>query len=372
MERSERILKSNKPVSHGHQWLGFGACLALRKCCLLILIAMSTNTLTRRSALVPAFGALAAQALAQDDTGRGIPTRRLGRTGEQVSILCVGGAHLGRAAQDDGEAQALRLAHAAVDNGVSFWDNAWAYHDGYAEEFMGKALKGRRDKVFLMTKNSGRDYKFSAQCLEDSLRRMQTDYIDLWQFHETNYDNDPDWVFERGGLKFALEAQKAGKVRYIGFTGHKDPRIHLKMLAKGYEWASSQMPINPMDHFYRSFQNEVVPVCLTKDVGVIGMKCLGGGPRHGEIPSRTKVTAEMCVRWALSLPVSSIVRGYLTMEQLMADVKIARGFRPLSQDEREEILALSGPVAGDGRHEHFKSTQRYDHPLYRKMHGFEA
>ena len=333
---------------------------------------MSANTLTRRSALAPAFGGLAAEALAQDDTGRGIPTRRLGRTGEQVSILCVGGAHLGRAAQDDGEAQALKLAHAAIANGVFFWDNAWAYHDGYAEEFMGRALKGRRDKVFLMTKNSGRDYKFSAQCLEDSLRRMETDYIDLWQFHETNYDNDPDWVFERGGLKFALEAQKAGKVRYIGFTGHKHPRIHLKMLATGYEWASSQMPINPMDHFYRSFQNEVVPVCVSKDVGVIGMKCLGGGPRDAEIPSRTKVTAEMCVRWALSLPVSSIVRGYLTMEQLMSDVKIARGFRPLSQDEREEILALAGPVAGDGRHEHFKSTQRYDHPLYRKMHGFEA
>ncbi len=325
-----------------------------------------------RPLFVPGVAALAAQAVAQDDEGRGIPSRRLGRTDEQVSILCVGGAHLGRAAQDDGEAQALKLAHAALDNGVFFWDNAWAYHDGYAEEFMGKALKGRRDKVFLMTKNSGRDYDFSAQCLDDSLRRMQTDYIDLWQFHETNYDNDPEWVFERGGLKFALEAQKAGKVRYIGFTGHKHPSIHFKMLSKGYEWASSQMPINPMDYFYRSFQNEVVPMCLAKDVGVIGMKCLGGGPREAEIPTATSVTAEMCVRWALSLPVSSIVRGYLTMEQLMADVEIARGFRPLSAEHRERIMALASPVAGDGRHEHFKSTQRYDSAIYRKMHGFEA
>lgn len=318
----------------------------------------------------PGLGAAAALAVAQDDEGRGIPTRRLGRTGEQVSILCVGGAHLGRAAMDDGEPTALKLAHAAVDNGVFFWDNAWAYHDGYAEEFMGKALKGRRDKVFLMTKNSGRDEAFSRQCLEDSLRRMQTDYIDLWQFHETNYDNDPDWVVERGGLAFALEAQKAGKVRHIGFTGHKHPRIHVKMLNKGYDWASSQMPINPMDYFYRSFEKEVVPLCLAKDVGVIGMKCLGGGPREGEIPTTTQVTAEMCVRWALSVPVSSIVRGYLTMEQLMADVKIARGFQPLEPDARKTIMALAEPEAGDGRHEHFKSTQRYDNPLYRKMHGF--
>ncbi len=315
---------------------------------------------------------LAAQAIGQDDSGRGIPTRRLGRTGEQVSILCLGGAHLGRAAQDDGEPAALKLAHAALDNGVFFWDNAWAYHDGYAEEFMGRALEGRRDEVFLMTKNSGRDEKFAMQCLDDSLRRMRTDRIDLWQFHEINYDNDPEWVFDRGGLKVALEAQKAGKVRYIGFTGHKHPSIHLRMLAKSYEWASSQMPINPMDHFYRSFQNEVVPMCLAKDVGVIGMKTLGGGPRLAEIPTTTKVTAEMCVRWALSEPVASIVRGYLTMEQLMADVKIAREFEPISGEERREIMALAAPEAGDGRHEHFKSTQRYDSSIYRKMHGFSA
>lgn len=310
------------------------------------------------------------QALAQDDAGRGIPTRRLGRSGERVSILCVGGGHLGLAAQDDGELQALKLAHAALDNGVFFWDNAWAYHDGYAEEIMGKALRGRRDRVFLMTKNSGRDEQFSRRCLEDSLRRMQTDYIDLWQFHEINYDNDPEWVFERGGLKFALEAQGAGKVRYIGFTGHKHPSIHLDMLSRGFPWVSSQMPINPLDHFYRSFQRCVVPQCLEKDVGVIGMKALGGGSRSAEIPNKTRVTAEMCVRWALSLPISSLVRGYMTIDQLMADVKIARGFRPLDGEERERILALAKAEAGDGRHELFKSTQRFDAPVYQKMHGF--
>ncbi len=311
-------------------------------------------------------------AIVQDDKGRGIPTRRLGRTNEHVSILCVGGAHLGHAALDDGEKTAIKLAHTALDNGVFFWDNAWAYHDGYAEEFMGKALQGRRKQVFLMTKNSGRDEKFSKQCLEDSLRRLQTDYLDLWQFHEVNYDNDPDWVFEQGGLKFALEAQKAGKVRYIGFTGHKHPNIHLKMLSKGYEWASAQMPINPMDYFYRSFQREVVPQCVAKDVGVIGMKSLGGGTHVAEIPSMTKVTAEMCVRWALSQPIASVVRGYINEQQLLADVEIARNFRPLENTERAQIMALAENAASAGCHEHFKSTQRFDDPLYQQLHGFST
>ena len=168
--------------------------------------------------------------------------------------------------------------HAAIDEGVNFFDNAWDYYDGAAEEIMGKALAmdGRRNKVFLMTKNCERDYKGSMQCLEDSLRRLRTDHLDLWQFHELVYDNDPDWVFEKGGIKAALEARKAGKVRFIGFTGHKDPRIHLKMLGKPHDWDTAQMPINIMDAQYRSFQREVVPVCLKKNVGVIGMKGLGG------------------------------------------------------------------------------------------------
>jgi predicted aldo/keto reductase-like oxidoreductase len=235
---------------------------------------------------------------------------------------------------------------------------------------MGKALKGPwRNKVFLMTKNSGRDEKFSKQCLEDSLRRLQTDHLDLWQFHEINYDNDPDWVFEKGGLKFALEAQKQGKVRYIGFTGHKDPRIHNKMLNKGYDWATAQMPINVMDHFYRSFQHETVPLCLAKDVGAIGMKTLGGGPREAKIPADTKITAEQCVRWALSVPVSSIVRGYMTMEQLEQDLRIAENFTPLTDAQRAEIMTPAREEAGDGRHEIFKSSRFYDGSVYRKMHG---
>lgn len=313
--------------------------------------------------------ALAQQARAQQSRPGGIPTRRLGRTDEQVSILALGGAHFGRATSQDKKA-AFEMIHRAIDQGVNFIDNAWMYGDGFAEEAMGEALQGPwRKKVFLMTKNSGRDTAFSKQCLEDSLRRLRTDYLDLWQFHETNYDNDPDWVFERGGLEFALQAQQEGKVRYIGFTGHKDPRIHNKMLEKPYDWATSQMPINVMDRFYRSFQQETVPVCLAKDVGVIGMKTLGGGPTVAKIVADTAITAEQCVRFALSRPVSAIVRGWLTAEQLEADLAIARDFKPLSADQEAEILALAKPDAGDGRHEHFKSTRRYDGAVYRKMHG---
>lgn len=320
-----------------------------------------------------ALAALARDAMAQQP-GSGLPTRRLGRTNQQVSILCLGGAHIGYAGKQD-ETEAFRIMHAAIDEGVNFFDNAWMYNDGYSEEVVGKALKGdKRKKVFLMTKNSGRDYDFARKCLDDSLRRLQTDYLDLWQFHETNYDNDPDWVFERGGLKFALEAQKAGKVRFIGFTGHKSPHIHLKMLNKGYDWATAQMPINPMDHFYRSFANEVVPVCLSMDVGVIGMKSLGGGPANGlgTIPANTKVTAEDCVRYALSLPITSLCRGWMKMDQMLADIKIARDFQPLSAEDKARLLSKAQPDSGDGRYEQFKSTQRYDATIYQEMHGLKT
>ncbi|MFN8009182.1 MAG: aldo/keto reductase [Terriglobia bacterium] len=211
----------------------------------------------------------------------GIPKRPLGKTGVSVSILCLGGWHIGAVAE---KAEATRIMHAAIDEGITFFDNAWDYHDGRSEEWMGDALaqEGKRNKVFLMTKNCERDYAGSMRDLEDSLRRLKTDHLDLWQFHEIVYDNDPDWVFEKGGIKAAIEAQKAGKVRFIGFTGHKDPRIHLKMLNKPFDWDTAQMPINVMDALYRSFQNEVVPVCLARQIGVLGMKSLAGGfPKVG-------------------------------------------------------------------------------------------
>jgi predicted aldo/keto reductase-like oxidoreductase len=306
--------------------------------------------------------------LAQQDSAKGIPTRRLGRTNEQVSILCLGGWHIGSIKDRQ---ESIRIMHAALDEGITFFDNAWDYHNGHAEEVMGEALAsdGRRDRVFLMTKNCERDYEGSKRNLDDSLRRLRTDRIDLWQFHEMVYDNDPDWVFEKGGLKAALEAQKAGKVRYIGFTGHKDPSIHLKMIGKPYDWASAQMPINVMDAHYRSFQKEVVPVCLNKNIGVIGMKSLGGGP-PGRIPTQTKITAEQCIRYSLSLPVSSLVVGIQSMADLKQDVGIARGFRPMPDTEKDQLLSMAAPEGGDGRHELFKSTKSFDGPHHRKQHGF--
>ncbi len=317
-----------------------------------------------------AFAAAAAQqALAQQDSSNGLPTRRLGRTGEQVSILCLGGWHIG-AVEDKN--LAVRMQHAAIDQGVTFFDTCWDYQWGGSEEIIGRALAqgGKREKVFLMTKNCERDYQGSMNCLEDSLRRMKTDYLDLWQFHEMVYDSDPDWVFEKGGLRAAIEAQRAGKVRYIGFTGHKDPSIHLKMLNKGFDWATAQMPINVMDAHYRSFQKQVVPVCLSKDVGVLGMKSLGGGSPQGRIPSMTKITHEQCRRYALSQPISSLVVGVMTMEELDAEIRIARGFRPLSDAAKEELLLTAAPEGGDGRHELFKSSQRFDGPHHREQHGF--
>ncbi|MBM3727540.1 MAG: aldo/keto reductase [Acidobacteria bacterium] len=324
--------------------------------------------LTRREALATL---IAAPAAAQTPGRNGLlPTRRLGRSGEQVSILALGGAHIGRVGQKD-RPLAIRMMHTAIDAGLTFFDNAWDYHNGWGEEMMGLGLEGGwRQKVFLMTKNCQRDYEGSRKCLEDSLRRLKTDRIDLWQFHEMNYDNDPDWVFEQGGLKYALEAVKAGKVRYLGFTGHKDPRIHLKMLAKPYPWVSAQMPVNVMDAWYRSFQNQVIPVAAKQNVGVIGMKCLGGGPFEGRIPARTAITAEECVRFSLSLPVTTLCRGYIELKQLEADIAIARDFKPLATADRQRILDLARPEGGDGRHELFKSTQVFDGPGHREQHGF--
>jgi predicted aldo/keto reductase-like oxidoreductase len=286
-------------------------------------------------------------------------------------MLCLGGWHIGAVKE---KAEAIRIMHAALDEGMTFFDNAWDYHDGRSEEWMGEALAqgGKRGKTFLMTKNCERDYAGSMRNLEDSLRRLKTDHLDLWQFHEMVYDNDPDWVFEKGGLKAAVEARKAGKVRFIGFTGHKDPRIHLKMLNKPYDWDSAQMPINVMDAHYRSFQNEVVPVCLAKQVGVIGMKSLGGGSPRGRIPTQGGVTAQECIRFALTLPVSTLVVGIQSMEDLKQDLDIARNFKPMPQEEKISLLSSIQEQASDGRHELFKSTKAFDGPHHRKQHGFDT
>jgi len=314
---------------------------------------------------------LADSLLAAQDNSGGFSRRPLGKTGEQISILGMGGWHIAKGAKETDEATAIRMMHEAIDNGLNFFDNAWDYHNGYAEELMGKAVKDRRDKVFLMTKNCERDYQGSLACLEDSLRRLQTDRIDLWQFHEINYESDPDWVFEKGGLRAALEAQQAGKVRHIGFTGHKDPRFHLKMLAKPYAWASAQMPINVCDWFFRSFSNEVVPVCVEKGVGVIGMKCLGGSPdgANGRLVTTGLATGEELLRYTLSLPISTLVTGIRTQRDLEQAFRIGRDFRPWTAEEMTAFRNRFRDVAGDGRHELFKTETRFDGGHHRKQHG---
>jgi uncharacterized protein len=331
------------------------------------------STTTRREFLLEAaassfaLSALASDVFAtqQSAGAAGLPTRVLGRTGERVSILCLGGWHIGSVKDP---AEAIRIMHAAVDEGLTFFDNCWDYHDGGAEEIMGRALAdGRRDKVFLMTKNCERDYAGSMKCLDDSLRRLRTDRIDLWQFHEIIYDNDPDWVFDKGGLKAAVEARKAGKIRYIGFTGHKDPRIHLSMLGKPFNWDTCQFPVNVLDLHYRSFQKQVLPVCLKNKIGAIGMKGFGGGDG---IARQAGLTPEEAYRYALSQPVASQVVGMTTLEQLQQNVALARGFTPLSKAEQAALAEKVKPFATDGRFEQFKSTQIFDGPVHRRQHGF--
>jgi uncharacterized protein len=333
---------------------------------------MSEQTNTRREFLqtslagAAALGLTSAAAGADEGASKGLPTRPLGKTGEKVSCLCLGGWHIG-AVKD--EQEAIRIMHAAIDEGLTFFDNAWDYHDGGSEEVMGKALAmdGKRNKVFLMTKNCNRDAKGTRQCLEDSLRRLKTDHLDLWQFHEINYDNDPDWVVEKGGLGEALKAQKEGKVRFLGFTGHKAPHIHLRMLDK-HKWDTVQMPINVCDYFYRSFAHEVVPEANRRNVAPLGMKSLGGG-QPGRLVTAKVCSVEEALRYALSQPIAALVTGIDSMEVLKQNLAIARAFKPFTEPELQGLLARVRPVAGDGRHERFKSTQFFDSVYHQKQHS---
>jgi predicted aldo/keto reductase-like oxidoreductase len=307
--------------------------------------------------------------VADNASSKGLPTRPLGKTGEKVSIICLGGWHIG-AVKDENEA--IKIMHTALDEGLTFFDNAWDYHDGGSEEIMGKALSmdGKRKQCFLMTKNCGRDAKTVKQHIDDSLRRLRTDHIDLMQFHEINYDNDPDWIVERGGLAEMLKAKTAGKVRYLGFTGHKDPRIHLEMLHRYNKWDTVQMPINICDYFYRSFQKMVVPEANKRGVAPIGMKSLGGGSDHkGRLVAAQVCTAAEARRYALSQDISSLVCGIDSMEVLKQDINIARNFKRMTEDELRRLRDKVKAVAGDGRHERFKSTQLFDGIYHRQQHG---
>lgn len=325
---------------------------------------------TRRDFISTAIAGTAAAAMthgalaADDGASSGLPRRPLGKTGEKVSCLGLGGYHIGAVKDPD---EAIRIMHAAIDEGLTFWDNAWDYHNGGSEIIVGKGMKGgKRDKVFLMTKVCARDKAGVAEQIDQSLQRLQTDRIDLLQFHEINYDNDPDWLFDGGAMESMVQARKAGKVRYIGFTGHKDPRIHLAMLAKDFDWDTAQMPLSVMDAHYRSFAKEVLPVLNRRGIGALAMKTLCGGAMIQE----AGLTVEEGLSYALNLPVSTVISGIQSMEHLKANVAIARAFKPLSRERLDAILAKAKPFAGDGRIERFKSTQAYDAGYHRKQHGF--
>jgi uncharacterized protein len=299
----------------------------------------------------------------------GIPLRPLGRTGQTVTLIGLGGYS---SSVPPEEKDAIRLIQRAIDEGITFLDNAWDYHNGAAEERMGKAISqgGRRDKVFLMTKCCGRTAADAQSNLEDSLRRLKTDHLDLWQFHEMCYDNDPDWIFAKGGaIECALKALEQGKIRYLGFTGHKDPSIHLKMLDKPYPWATVQMPVNVMDGQFRSFQRKVLPVLNQRGIGAIGMKSLGG---TGKLVSEGVVTIDEALRYVFSLPIATLVSGIDSEKVLDQNLKIVREFKPMTADEVAAVESKVRDVAGDGRYELFKTSKAFDGPVHRKQHGFST
>lgn len=298
-----------------------------------------------------------------------IPRRPLGKTGEQVSIIGLGGYHLGTLQSAD---MAVRLIQEAVDAGVTFFDNAWEYNDHRSEEWMGLGLRGRRDKVFLMSKvcTHGRNKAVAMQQLEESLKRLGTDHLDLWQIHEVIYENDPDLHFAKGGVVEALdEAKKQGKVRFVGFTGHKNPAIHLKMLAHDYPFDTVQMPLNCFDGTFRSFEQLVLPELHRRGIAALGMKSLGG---DGQPIQYGVVSAEEGLRYAMSLPVATTICGIDSMEVLHQDVAIARGFRPMSSEQMAALRERCRASAADGHLELFKTTKKYDGGVGREQHGYPS
>ena len=294
----------------------------------------------------------------------GVPTRPLGKTGVEVSILGLGGSHIGRFRRNQQEG--ITLVRKAIDMGVTFMDNAWEYGGGAAEEILGKALRdGYSDKVFLMTKHHGREKKMAQQHLEDSLRRLQTDVIDLWQFHECVYPKDPEMIYTQGALEVALEAKKAGKIRFIGFTGHKHPDIHKEMLERGFEWDAVQMPLNVMDAHFRSFQNVILPMLVERKIGVIAMKSLAAG----NIQRANVIKPEEGINYVWSLPVSTLVSGIGDTDILEKNVALAQNFKPMSDEEKTALLARTKEAALTGEYEPFKTTRGFDGRLGRQIHG---
>jgi predicted aldo/keto reductase-like oxidoreductase len=289
----------------------------------------------------------------------GMPERRLGKTGVSVSMLGLGGFHV---AEKLGRTESVRLIRRAIDRGITFLDNCWDYNDGKSESFMGSALAdGYRERVFLMTKIDGRTRSVAAAQLEQSLRRLRTERIDLVQIHEVIREDDPERCFAVGGaIEALLRARETGKLRFIGFTGHKHPAIHLAMLRRakqsGFEFDAVQLPLNVMDAHFRSFEKEVLPVLVASGAGVLGMKSMGAG----DILDAGVVTPEECLRYALSLPTSVVISGMDNVEVLEKNLKLVKNFRPLTPVERAALLARTAPYAAGGKHEPFKTSEKYD------------
>ena len=297
-----------------------------------------------------------------------IPTRPFGRTGEQVSLLGLGGAHIGNPSAAEG----IRIVHAAIDAGVTFLDNAWEYNRRESERRMGTALAqgDYRARAFLMTKDCAHDRvaAHSMVKLEESLRALQTDYLDLWQIHEVVWEEDPDRIFAPGGSAEALlQAKAQGKVRYIGFTGHMHPDIHRRMLTQGFPWDAVQMPLNVLDAHYASFEREIVPLCQAQGIAIIGMKSNAGGHLDD---TGLDVTPEEALRYAMSLPVATVVSGMDSLDVLRKNIAVADGFVPLGEDERAALLARSAPYAEGAVAEPFKSTRTFEGAEGRIANGY--
>ena len=294
------------------------------------------------------------------EPNNGVPFRSLGRTGEKVSIVGIGGYHIGRSglSADDG----IRIIRTALDQGINFLDNCWDYNGGESELRMGRALRdGYRQKAFLMTKIDGQTKAAATSQINDSLKRLQADHIDLLQFHEVIRDTDPDRIFAAGGgMEAALEAQRAGKVRYIGFTGHKSPDIHLKMLtvasAHKFTFDAVQMPLNVMDHHFDSFEAKVLPVLQKQNIGVLGMKPMGDTLI---LQSKTASAVE-CLHYAMNLPTSVVITGCDSLAILQQALDAARSFRPLSSEQLTALLAKTAKAAQAGEFERYKTSHNFD------------
>ncbi|MBD2496499.1 aldo/keto reductase [Nostoc sp. FACHB-280] len=285
--------------------------------------------------------------------------RQLGRTGEKVSVIGLGGHHIGRPKDEE---EGIRLIRAAIDRGINFMDNSWDYHNGGSEIRMGKALRdGYRQKVFLMTKIDGRTKKAATQQIDDSLKRLQSDRIDLLQHHEIIRMEDPDRIFAPGGaMEAVLEAQKAGKIRYIGFTGHKDPLVHLRMLdvaaQNNFRFDTVQMPLNVMDAHFRSFERQVLPRLVKDGIGVLGMKSMGD---QNILKSNTVKPIE-CLHYAMNLPTSTVITGIESTKILDQAFEAVRTFEPMSQAQVQELLNRTRQAATKGQYELFKTTSQFD------------